>query len=538
MLTQVKPSLVGQRSAQTQNVQSLSFAPCVGGLNFYDPIHRTDVRDALILDNFIARPTGIELRGGYQQFATNIKNPVTILSHESGSVDEDALFVSTVGNIYDITTGGDVSQMTPVNIPNDNSGYWSFINYSMADTKYLLAVNNGAGYWVYSRDTGWIKPVIEGLPENLTSIGVWANRVWITVQNSSEVYYLQVGSILGGNASPIDYGQMFRHGGNCVAVTNWTNDGGISPNDYQVILSSSGDVLVYSGIDPSNADTYKIVGVWHIGNLPQGDKFLTKVGGDLWVLCDLGIVSLKALTTGNFRETSMDNPIIRKIQPELSKDLALHLNDAGWEMHIYPKLDILILQKPMGTNGTYHQYCLCLINNAWSTFSNMPMSTSSVFNRKYYFADNSTVYLGFENNTDNQDINTSKEYVVPTTNGTDIWGTAIMPFNHFGTPANLKKFQQVRPQFVCKSPPRFQVRMHIDYMMNDVYVENGYDVYQNYEWDSAIWDEGHWYGNTFYSRWVGTHGIGYTGALEIRLKGFPETTWVDCQFMIEGGGFY
>jgi len=554
MLTAIKPTKYAQKSAQTQNANAVSFVPCVGGVNFHDPIHNMKPTDAIVLDNFIAYPPAIETRGGYRQFAVNIPHSIiSLMNWESGNANK--IFATCAGEIYDITNGGEASAFPVTTIENDTTGYWSFINYTMADKKYLLAVNNGAGYWTYDDADGWVKREIEGLPENLTSITAWANRVWCTVENSSEVYYFGVGDVLGGTATPFDYGQMFRKGGYAVAVCNWTRDSGYGVNDYQVIISSEGDVLVYTGTDPSNADAYSLVGVWYIGQVPKGDKFHTKVGGDLYILSDVGIVSMNALVSGNYIATSMDNPIIRNIQPALAQDLTLYLNAENWELHVYPPLDILIVQKPADSRGMHQQYVMCLTSNAWSTFSGMPILTSVIHDRRFFFASQKNhVYVAFENNKDNElygffgaktewDLDTfdnctwgAENMLTEDGQGVDIYATAITAFNALGNPTTMKRFNLVMPHLVAIGIPSIKVRAHMDYYINGSYAHNGMGVYKNYLWGSANWGQGKWYGAEYYRRWMGINGIGYYGAIELVVNGEMGTKWMGCQILAEGGG--
>jgi hypothetical protein len=70
---------------------------------------------------------------------------------------------------------------------------------------------------------------------------------------------------VGGAATEINLGSVFRLGGCIMACYTWTIDAGNGADDHFVILSSNGEVAVYRGTDPSDATAWSIVGVFVLG---------------------------------------------------------------------------------------------------------------------------------------------------------------------------------------------------------------------------------------------------------------------------------
>ena len=78
-------------------------------------------------------------------------------------------------------------------------------------------------------------------------------------------------------------------------MTTWTIDDGNGAEDHLVVVSSTGQAAVYAGIDPTDPATWSLVGVYNIGAPVKGRRGYTKVGGDLYILTQQGIVSMASM---------------------------------------------------------------------------------------------------------------------------------------------------------------------------------------------------------------------------------------------------
>jgi hypothetical protein len=250
-------------SAAAQSAQLIVSPAPVGGLNYRDPISNMAVTDALVMRNFIPKQTGAELRKGWQYHTSSaLANDIgSVFSYNAPNPASSKVFAAAAGNIYDVTTATPaVSQSTTGSTAN----LWSTAQFSTTSGNFLLAVSPGAGYWTYN-GTSWTQQTVTGLPANPTSVAVWKNRVFFTVQNSSSVYYLTTVNAITGTASEFPMGATMRNGGSMRAVINWTLDAGTGIDDYLVAVGSQGDVSVWQGTDPSNASTFALRGVWYVG---------------------------------------------------------------------------------------------------------------------------------------------------------------------------------------------------------------------------------------------------------------------------------
>jgi hypothetical protein len=541
-LKQVPNYRTPQRSAATQTHKKLVLPPPVGGLNSKDPLATMDGKDAQILENFICRPRGAELRGGWQDV---LESPFTgevstLMSYRATNPADNKLFACVGNSVFDVTpaldTADPLEPLPTLEVAEGvDHGYWSSLSYSLKTDKYLCAVANGAGYYTYDAAGGWVKREITGVDhDNLTSIAVWKNRLWFTQLNSSEVFYLGIGEVLGGEAKFFDYGPMFKRGGSVVAITNWTMDGGNGTDDYQLIFGSGGDVLVYKGTDPSNMETYTLVGVWSIGRYPRGDRFFTNYGGDVLVLSELGLTSMQQLITGNASAVGEMNPIINKIAEQLMHRLAPGKTVGFWEVRYSSDIESVLLIAPRKGGGSYEHYCLGLAARGWSTFTAMAIKTMTMHDRKTYIGTpDGRVGHAFDVNNDAMGVKKSRM----TDLGQPVRGRVLSAYTDFGVGANLKRFLLARPIFMCTHPPSVAVRMRMDYASNTSVSLPTYARTDIATWDAAIWDQAYWSGsdNVFHV-WTGILGVGYLGALDLMIEGERGLMYLGSHITAEVGG--
>src|SRR5690606_28396312 len=124
------------------------------------------------------------------------------------------------------------------------------------------------GYYLYTESSGtWSTPSVTGPTGKLVFVTVWKNRIWFIEKDSTNAWYTTSGTFQGA-LTKFNFGNKFRYGGILTALYDWTLDSGTGADDLLVSVSSAGDVVVYSGTDPSSPATFAQIGVWFIGALP------------------------------------------------------------------------------------------------------------------------------------------------------------------------------------------------------------------------------------------------------------------------------
>ena len=106
-------------------------------------------------------------------------------------------------------------------------------------------------------------------------------------ENSLSVWYLPVKSI-GGAATEIDLGAVFRKGGSLMFGATWSLDSG---SGLSMTCASSSRptarLVVYQGTDPASSSTWALTGVYDIAP-PLNKHAYFQAGGDLAILTDDG----------------------------------------------------------------------------------------------------------------------------------------------------------------------------------------------------------------------------------------------------------
>ena len=128
---------------------------------------------------------------------------------------------------------------------------------------YTMATNPGGSASVVGSYT--VLHAITGVNSNkFVNVNLFKNRLYFTEKDTLKVWYLPVNSISGA-ASALDFGGIARSGGYLQGMATWTIDAGQGADDYAVFITNMGEVIVYNGTDPDNANTWALKGVWQLG---------------------------------------------------------------------------------------------------------------------------------------------------------------------------------------------------------------------------------------------------------------------------------
>jgi hypothetical protein len=548
-----KPTYKAPRMAAQAVNHKFALVPApVLGLDTSRPFTDQDPKSAMVLQNFIARRNGSEVRGGYRRYKTNLggigtESPVASLMaylppRGAGSLTLAKLFAACEnGNIYDATdqTAEAVVPAVMQAVPGQTEpGEFSWINFATANTNYLCAVSAGGGYWTYDATGGWIDRTLAiigavGSGINFDFIMAWKERLWFIKENSTQAWYLPVGAIVG---TPVmfDFGPLLTHGGELRAMASWTGEDGAGLDDRLVIVGAGGDVLVYGGTDPSAAATFGLIGRWFIGPPPAGRKFMGKYGGDLGILCETGVEYMSRLVEAHGLsepEAPADDSISRRYNEVIGADIRGTRGQSGWAAVHVPGKESVIVVTPYDAKITGRQYCFSTIPAAWSIFKALPISCAEVFNGDLYFGTPyGTIGKAFAADTDDE-----------LTNGTigvdvrcDLQTAFVAPNDDR---MSLKRPQLVMPMFTAPAPPSISVKINTEWSDQAALGALGFPPDAAAVWDVAVWDVAVWAGalNT-YLRWIGVSGLGCYMSLCLSLIGKRGTIFTSWKLVYEPGG--
>lgn len=466
----------------------------VGGLNDRDSIADMPATDAVILDNWWPYPSYVASRKGSELHVSGFAAPVETIVEYLPVSGVSTIFAAAGTAIYDATTAGTVGAAVQSGLTNAR---WQSAQITTPGGSFLYLVNgvdaprlwNGAT-WVAV--TGVSTPAITGVTASeFVHVTLFKNRLFFVEVNSMNLWYLPVNSV-GGAASLIDLGSVFRLGGSIMAAYTWTIDAGDGADDHLAIISSNGEVAVYGGTDPSSAADWRIVGVFTIGR-PLGRRCAVKYGGDLALLTIAGAFPLGAA----LQSASVDRRVALtdKIQNSISDVANLYKDNFGWQISLFPEANMLIINVPVD-GGNSIQYAQNTITGSWARFTGWAAYCWNVGFTGLYYGSSNAVYKAWTTDSDND---------IP------IFSDMLPAFNDFKLPANNKFFTMVRPFIVTNGDddPQISYRMNVDY---DIDTPNTPMI-----WGQMIWGLMAWPGNASSVRsWRTVGKIGQAGSLRIQ----------------------
>jgi hypothetical protein len=508
------------KGSRTAVSMSVSLPAPVGGWNARDSLTAMKPEDAAVMENWFPLTTECQLRKGYSKYATGLPGQVeTLMSYSAGLTSK--LFAISGGNFYDVSSPGAVGAAVATGKTNSR---WQYTNMATAGGNFLYAANGVDKPMLYSGTTwtqidGASTPAITGVTTTtLTSPIVFKNRVWFVGKNSLKTWYLPVSSV-GGAANPIDVSAVAQHGGYIVAHATWTIDAGTGVDDYYVIVTSEGEVIVYQGTDPSSASTWALKGVWALGS-PVGERCLYKFAGDLLYISQDGLVPMAGAL-----QSSRVNPrvaITDKIQFAISSSVSSYSSNFGWSLLYYAPENMLILNIPTIEGVTQEQYAMNTINTSWGRFTGWNANCWELFNDQPYFGGNGYVGKAWDTNADD---------------GANINGVCIQAFSTYGSPGNLKRWTMTRPILRASGTPSLQGAMNVDFDLTSSVTPLGFSPVTYGAWDSAVWDTASWGQDLVIQQsWQGVSGVGYYGAPQMRVScAGIDVRWVSTDVVYESG---
>lgn len=363
---------------------------------------------------------------------------------------------------------------------------------------------------------------ITGVNSNkFINVNLFKNRLYFTEKDSLNCWYLPVDSI-GGIAKPLYFGGIARNAGYLQAMGTWTLDAGQGADDYAVFVTSMGEVIVYNGTDPDNADTWALKGVWQIGQTFSRRCFF-KWSGDLLLLTQDGLVPLSSALQSSRLDPRVN--LTDKIYYAVSQAATLYYNEFGWQINYFASENMLILNIPI-PNGI-EQYVMHTITKSWARFTGLQGYCWEVSgDSDMHFGSNGFVGTFYSSLDDD---------------GANITATAQQAYSYFDSPGQLKRFTMVRPILQSTGGvPSVLCGISVDFDTQSQLGAVSFNPATQSEavWDVAKWDKNVWAGGLITTKiWQGVTGIGYTGSVNLNAasRGI-ELHWASTDYVMERGG--
>lgn len=505
------------RVVQKPTALNASLAAPIGGWNARDAVAAMQPLDAVIMENVWPTTSDVQLRLGWQEWASGLPGQVNTLMSYDGPTGSE-LFAATGTELYDVTSQGAVG--APVVTGNTNDK-WQYINVSNSGGNFLIAVNGDDNPLLYN-GTSWTTTSITGTgvtQDQFVHINLFKNRVWLVQEGTLNAWYLGTDAI-AGTATKFPLGAVANRGGYLMAMATWTIDAGEGLDDYAVFITSQGEAIIYLGTDPSGVDTWQLKGVYQMG-APIGRRCFTKYGGDLLVMCADGVQPM----SGIIQSTRIDprQRLTDKIQAAMNQAAQSYGTNFGWQIDYCPTDNRVMLNVPVAL-GEQQQFAMNTITGSWCKFLDISANCWAQYLTVSYFGGDGIVGRFWYGNSDNGEV---------------IAGDVLQAFNTFGNPGLLKRWTMAQLFFQSSGPPAISANVNVDYDTELVAANVTVSPIAFGLWDDALWDDGIWGGGlAAYRPYVGITGLGKSAGMRLAIASDQlEIHWQATNFVYEGGGF-
>jgi hypothetical protein len=516
-----KPAVQKNVQRRTESFAATKPAP-VRGWNALDPVTAVREDEAIILDNWFPRQSNLETRAGSASHKINFADSVYTVMPYHG-LTGSKLFACTDTGIWDATSSGSIGAASIAL----THGKVQHINFAVQGGNYLACVNGVDSLKLYN-GTAWQSVTAVSAPIAITGlvtstfihINSYKSRMFFVIKDTLSFAYLPP-AVLGGVAVEYPLQGVFAKGGYLMAMGTWTVDAGNGVDDHAVFLTSEGEIAIYTGSDPGDADNWNLVGVYALGR-PLSRKCMCKYGGELLLVLRDGIypISVAMLSATVDRTKAITNKVDNAWQDSAKR----YGERFGWCAYVFKEAPFLLCNIP-NTNVTNSvQYIMNTTTRAWTRFTGIGGEDFAVMNNRLFLARGREVCEMWVGTSD---------YNLP------IQYRAKTGFSNFGYAGLIKHWTTIRPVIEFNGQQGLQVGLDVDF--EDSALSGSVNVSTNLAaiWDLDLWDTGLWGVDYYLSQaWITVaSNPGYYAATKVQHASTLYTgKWFVTNYIYETGG--
>jgi hypothetical protein len=481
---------------------------------------------ASLLDNWFPTTTGARVRRGKTKRATiGAGSPVgAIMAYVNGITKK--LFAANDTAIYDITAVADAAVSPAASVSGLASGEIGYTMFANAGGNYLIFVNGHDARQIFDGTSWSTLPAITGPTAALSHVWTFKQRQFFVELNTMNAWYLPVDA-LGGVATLLPLGGVFKLGGSLLFGATWSYGAGSGLNESCVFVTTEGEVAIYEGTDPSTAATWGLKGVYRIGR-PLGRRAILKGGGDLAIATDIGLIPLSqaiAIDVAAIGGQAVSAPIEAEWLIEVSQRRSQYF----WSVEMWPTQQMAVVAMP--TYGTLPAICF-VVNvrtGAWARYTGWDTHCVGLYVDRLFFGSiDGKIYEAEVGGSDDGAIYTA---------------SYVGLFDEFGSPGASKTACMARATFLTTSVTAAQLSVSVDYIVSLPAAPSVGPVPASpNNWDQGLWNQAIWgdvITKTREATWQSVNGAGsaLAPAIQISIGGTfePQIDLVEFDFTYEVG---
>lgn len=468
--------------AQEQYVPVPLVAPILGW-RVSDNIAAMPPESAYQCDNFFPLQTGVRVRGGSRRHArVHASDAVTsMFGYVSGNIKK--FFAATATSIFEVTTVADNNVPPSADVTGQTSGYYSTAQFSNDAGEWLYAVNGDDDPQIYDGSafqqvTDVSTPIAMSGATNLSFVWKYRNRLFFAKKNSMSIFYLPEVNAVGGTLDEFPMSGVFQKGGYVLFGGTWSVDTGDGMDDKWFAITTEGEVAVYEGNNPGDADAWSLVGRYDISP-PLGSRAMWQVGGDVQIGTINGIVTLsQALATDEIKLEIVSASAA--IDPEWRREAARR-RQLPWEMMKWPTKGMGVVSLPSFSNEVPRCYVVNLKTQAWARYTGWDTRCMVIHDEQLYFGTSDGRILQAEvGGLDDDALYTCALVFAP---------------NHLGSPGRYKTLYLARGVFLSNHSYEARLSASSDYVIELPTAPNAVDiptisgVFDTAQWDVDVFDQ-------------------------------------------------
>jgi hypothetical protein len=429
--------------------------------------------------------------------ATITRLPV-ISAFEYVSGGTAKMFAANVNKLFDVTASG------PILVKGGRTdGNYSAVQMANATGDYLIALNDVGDFALRYDGTTWTTltgvigaagdgisnitydptKIPAGVAQGTGLVQVWKyrNRLFFIQAGSMNAWYLPIDSV-GGVLQPIPLSGAASKGGKLIFGAVWSLDAGDGTDDKCCFVTDQGEVLIFTGTDPSNATNWRQEGRYHVSP-PLGKNASITVGGDLLILTVDGIVPVSQAISKEAGQLELA-ALTRTIKP-LWRENVNAKRDKPWTAKKWDEYGALFVTTPGGPEGS--RYCLVANNvtGAWCRFVGYDATCWIRLRADLFFGTQDGIVM----QADRTGYDDGEHKKIP------YLATLVGGWETFGAPSSQIVWHQSRASFKAAAGEPFQPQLSVttDYTVTIPPPPNpGPDPGLREVWDQGLWDQARW----------------------------------------------
>jgi len=477
-----------------EQVQVTTIPPPTRGLIMNENEAFTAPGAAQVMDNWVPTMKGAKLRGGCIRWcdlhaldgpvppvpSTSRKPVISAFRYASGNLQR--MFAGQDTKLFDVTS------TTPVLVKSGQlSGNYCASQLANQGGDNMIVVNDAGDYALRYDGVTWTtlnagqitgpagSSVVAG--HNLTYVWKYRNRWFFIEGGSMNAWYLPLNAIQG-TLQMIPLSGAATKGGKLIAGFTWSIDAGDGIDDKCVFMTDLGELLIFTGSDPSSAANWRQEGRYEVSP-PLGMNAHLAVGGDVLIATVDGIVPLSGAITKDRTELELA-AITRPIKP-MWRDEVNAKRALPWTLCKWDEFGGIFVTWPGAPPGKRYCAAVNAATGAWCRFVGYDAMCFIRMRADMFFGNQDGIVM----QADRTGYDDGVPYVA----------TLVGGWEMFQSGAATVVWKQARASFLAGNAQPFQPQLSatVDYVVTVPQPPPpGPDPGVADVWDQGLWDHAKW----------------------------------------------